>query len=89
MSVPVLKALLVTLGLALLYQLSVLLPCAKTHLSRFVVHAVMGLCSLLIANAVGSLFGLGLGLNAFTVPVSVGLGLPGTALLWVIRYILP
>ncbi len=89
MSAPILKALLVTLGLALLYQLSILLPSAKTHFSRIAVHAVMGLSSLLTANAVGSLFGLGLGLNALTLPVSVGLGLPGVALMWVIRYILP
>ena len=88
MYVSLLKALLVTLGLALLYQLGDLLPYTRKPLSRCVLHAVMGLTLLLIANAVGSLFGLGLGLNAITLPVSAGLGVPGVALLWAIRYIL-
>ena len=86
MSDPVMKALFVTLGFVLLYQLSTLLPCAARPLPRLLLHAAMGLCALLIANTVGGLFGLGLGLNALTLPVSAALGIPGVALLWALRY---
>jgi len=89
MSDPVMKALFVTLGLVLLYQLGTLLPhAAEKPLLRCLIHAVMGLCTLLLGNTVGGLFGLGLGLNALTIPVSAGLGIPGVAVLWVLRYML-
>ena len=89
MSDPILKALFVTLGLALLYHLGALLPDAEEKpVLRLLIHAAAGLDTLLIANTVGALFGLGLGLNALTLPLSAGLGVPGVALLWALRYML-
>lgn len=82
------KALFVVIGLMLLRTLFSLLPRAKRPAARFFVNAVMGLAGLLTANMIGSLFGVGIALNAVTLPVSAGLGLPGVALLWVFRYLL-
>ena len=82
------KALFVVIGLLLQRQLIVLLPHAAHPAARFLVNAVLGLCALLTANTVGSLFGAGIGLNAVTIPLSAGLGIPGVALLWIIRYLL-
>lgn len=82
------KALFVVIGLMLQRQLILLLPHAAHPAARFLVNAVIGLSALLTANMVGSLFGVGIGLNAVTIPVSAGLGIPGVALLWIIRYLL-
>lgn len=81
------KALFVFTGLLLTEQLVTLLPRASFAV-RLLLHAVMGLTGLLMANTVGSLFGLRLGLNAVTLPVAAGLGLPGVAALWTMRYLL-
>lgn len=83
----IVKALFVLTGLMLLRRLIALLPRAVHPIARFLINAMMGLCALLLGNTVGSLFGLGLGLNAVTVPVSAGLGVPGVALLWALRYL--
>jgi len=83
----VMNALFVFTGLMLIYELMSLLPAAAPPL-RAVLHAVSGLCALLTANVLGSLFGLGLGLNALTLPVSAALGVPGVGLLWALRYFL-
>ena len=85
---PVLNALFIFTGLLLWRQLIPLLSRAAHPLSRAAIHALLGLSALLMSNRVGALFGLGLGLNALTLPVSAGLGLPGTALLWALRYLL-
>lgn len=82
------KALFVVIGLLLERQLFRLLPHAAHPAARFLVNAVMGLAALLTANTVGSLFGAGVGLNAVTLPASAVLGLPGVALLWVVRYLI-
>lgn len=82
----IINAMFVLIGLMLLRQLIVLLPHARHPVPRFLINAVMGLSVLLIGNTVGALFGMGLGLNAVTVPVSAGLGVPGVALLWALRY---
>ncbi len=82
----VLNALFVLVGLLLTRQLLFLLRRCRHPVPRFLLHAVMGLCLLLTANTLGGLFGLGLGLNAVTLPVSAGLGAPGVALLWALRY---
>ncbi len=82
------KALFVVLGLMLQRQLLLLAPHAARPAARLAVHAAMGLTSLLTANMAGSPFGVGVGLNAFTIPVAALLGLPGTALLWALRYLL-
>ena len=82
------KALFVTVGLMLMRQLFVLLPHARHPAARFTVNAAMGLSCLLTANTLGSAFGVGLGLNAVTLPVSAGLGIPGVALMWLFRYLL-
>lgn len=82
------KALFVVIGLMLQRRLITLLPHAAHPAARFLINAALGLSALLIANTVGTLFGLGIGLNAVTLPVSATLGLPGVALLWIVRYIL-
>ena len=85
MPLYILKALFVTAGLMLITVLARLLPRAEHPVPRACVHAVMGLAALLTANAVGALFGAELGLNALTLPVAAGLGVPGVALLWALR----
>ena len=82
------KALFVVIGLLLQRQLFALLPHARRTAARFFVNAVIGLSALLTANMIGSPFGMGVGLNAVTLPVSAGLGLPGVALLWIFRYLI-
>ncbi len=82
------KALFVFTGLLLIRELWTLAPAAGGPGRRAALHAVMGLCALLTSNAVGRLFGAGLGLNALTLPVSAGLGVPGVVVLWAIRYLL-
>ena len=82
------SALFLLTGLMLLYVLGTLLPRTPHPAARALLHAVMGLAALLMGNAAGAPFGLGLGLNAVTVPVCAALGLPGTALLWALRYLL-
>lgn len=84
----ILNALFVTAGLMLIWELGSVLPRAQNAAFRALLHAVMGLAALLIANAVGGMFGLGIGLNALTLPTAAGLGVPGTALLWALRYLL-
>lgn len=80
------KALFMVTGLALLRVLATLLPHARNPLGRFSIHGTAGLAALLMANTVGALFGVGLGLNAITLPVSAGMGIPGVALMWFLRY---
>ena len=79
------RALFVLTGLMLLYLLTTILMRTKRTAVRALLHAVMGLASLLTANTVGGLFGAKLGLNALTLPVCAALGVPGTALLWALR----
>ena len=88
MSDAVLHALFVLTGLMLIAALTKLLPRAAHPAARAIVHAVMGLAALLIGNTAGAPFGAGIGLNALTLPVSAGLGVPGAALLWALRYFL-
>ena len=83
-----LKALFTLVGLLLLWELFALLRRLKRRSARFAVNSLAGLCTLLLSNTVGTLFGMGIGLNALTLPVCAGLGLPGVALLWALRYIL-
>lgn len=80
----IIKAMFVLTGLLLLYELGSLLAHAKHPAARFCLHALMGLCLLLTANVLGEPFGMGLGLNALTLPVAAVLGAPGTALLWAV-----
>lgn len=84
----ILKALFVVTGLLLLRQAWGLLRGTGNPLGRAGLHAVMGLAGLLTANALGSAFGLGLGLNGLTLPVSAALGVPGVGLLWAVQYLL-
>ncbi len=79
------RALFVLTGLMLLYLLTTILVRTRHAAVRALLHAVMGLASLLTANTVGGLFGAKLGLNALTLPVCAALGVPGTALLWALR----
>ena len=82
------KALFVLTGLMLVYELAVVIPHVRQPALRCAVHAVMGVCVLLLANTVGAVFGVGIGLNAMTLPVAAGLGAPGVVLLWAMRYLL-
>ena len=84
----ILNALFVFAGLLLWRQLLDLLPRIGRALPRLIIHTLLGLSALLMSNQLGGLFGLGLGLNALTLPVSAGLGAPGVALLWAVRYLL-
>lgn len=82
----ILNALFVFTGLLLICKLLQLAPHMSHPPLRFLMSAVAGLAALLVGNAVGELFGAGLGLNALTLPLSAGLGVPGVALLWFLRY---
>lgn len=82
------SALFMLTGLMLLYVLGSLLRQTRHPAARALLHAVTGLAALLMGNAAGAPFGLGLGLNAVTLPVCAALGLPGTALLWALRYLI-
>ena len=82
------KALFVTAGLLALTLAHGMLKGTARRLPRLGLHAVMGLTALLCANGVGASFGLTLGLNRLTVPVSALLGVPGVGLLWAVRYLL-
>jgi pro-sigmaK processing inhibitor BofA len=84
----ILKALFVVTGLGLMELLRQLYRRAAAPVWRRLCQGVSGLCALLTANMVGSAFGLGLGLNALTVPVSAALGPAGVALLWALKYFL-
>ncbi|MCD8116809.1 MAG: pro-sigmaK processing inhibitor BofA family protein [Oscillospiraceae bacterium] len=84
----ILNALFVTCGLMLLVRLAELIRRAARPLLRLGLHGLAGLILLLMGNTVGSLFGLGLGLNGLTISISAILGAPGVALLWALRYIL-
>ncbi len=88
MPVYVFQAVFVTCGLMLSAELIALRKRTSRPAPRFLIDAGLGVASLLMANAVGGVFGLGLGLNALTVPAAALLGPPGTALLWAIRYLL-
>lgn len=81
-------ALFVTVGLMLLLALFRLLRRAVHPVSRSVLHGLAGLAAMLTANTVGGLFGLGLGLNPLTISVCAALGVPGTAMLWAVRYLM-
>lgn len=81
------NALFVLTGLLLLGQMVSLLPHTLRPWVRSLMGSAAGLVALLLGNTLGGLFGLGLGLNAITLPVSAGLGVPGVALLWALRYL--
>lgn len=82
----IVKALFMVTGLGLLRILAGLLPYARYPIGRFSIHGTAGLAALLMTNTIGALFGVGLGLNAITLPVSAGMGIPGVALMWFLRY---
>lgn len=83
----ILNALFVLTGLVLLRQLGALMPSTRRPWVRAMMSGAAGLVMLLLGNTLGSLFGLGLGLNALTLPVSAGLGVPGVILMWALRYL--
>ncbi len=85
---PVLKAMFVVTGLLLLWQTAALLRQPMKKFSRFCLHALSGLTGLLTANTLGTLLGLGLGVNAVTCLVSALLGLPGVGLMYGLRYLI-
>ena len=84
----IIKARFVVVGAALLRQLWQLLRRTEHPVPRAAIHSISGLVTLLLGNALGSLAGVGLGVNLLTVPVSAILGAPGVALLWGLRYVL-
>ena len=84
----VVNALFVVVGLMLIKQTYALTGHVRRFLPRAMLHGVAGLTALLAANTVGSLFGLGVGLNGLTIPLSAGLGAPGVTLLWAVKYLI-
>ena len=84
----VIKTLFVGTGLLTLRLVWGLMRRTEDWLPRAGLHALMGLTALLTANCVGALFGVGVGLNRLTLPVSALLGVPGVGLLWAVRYLL-
>lgn len=84
----ILNALFILFGLMLLRQLIFFLRRRPHPVPRFLLNALLGLCVLLMANTVGGLFGMGLGLNALTLPAAAALGAPGVALMWALCYLL-
>lgn len=82
----IMKALFVLTGLLFLHKLLQLAPHTPHPLPRFLMSGAAGLTVLLLGNTIGGLFGVGLGLNAVTLPVSAALGVPGVALMWFLRY---
>ena len=82
------KGLFMTVGCALVWQLLWLLRHTQRKGARAALHGLLGLAALLMGNTLGTLNGVGLGLNWFTVPVSAILGAPGVALMWTVRYLL-
>lgn len=83
----ILDAAFVLTGALLMRQLVLLWRAVRRPVPRFFISAAMGLCLLLTGNTLGSLFGVGLGVNVVTLPVSTVLGVPGVALLWTLRYL--
>ena len=83
----VLKAMFVVTGLVLLWQAAELLRRPGRKFFRFCLHALSGLAGLLTANTLGTLLGVGLGVNAVTCLVSALLGLPGVGLMYGLRYL--
>ena len=83
-----LRALCALAGFLLLYALYSILPEARHPALRAALHGTAGLASLLLGNTLGAPFGFTVGLNVLTVPTSLVLGVPGTALLWALRYLL-
>ncbi len=81
------KALFCFLGLFLLAQLGALLRRPMKGVFRFLLQGASGLAGLLTVNTLGSLAGLGLGVNLITCLVSGLLGLPGVGLLYGLRYL--
>ena len=82
------KALFVGVGVLILALAHGMMRRTDDWLPRLGLHAVMGLAALLCANCLGTLAGLGVGLNRLTLPVSALLGIPGVGLLWVVKYLL-
>ena len=83
-----LQALFVGVGLLVLALAGGMMRRTEKWLARAGLHAVMGLTALLCANCLGTLAGLGVGLNRLTVPVSALVGVPGVGLLWAVKYLL-
>lgn len=83
----VLKAMFVLAGFVLLWLVYDLLKGTEKKLFRGFLHAMAGLAGLLTANTLGSLVGVGLGVNLVTCLVSAALGLPGVGLMFGLRYL--
>lgn len=83
----VLKALFVLCGLMLLALAGELAERTLRRGLRAALHGLSGLAGLLTANTLGSLVGVGLGVNFVTCAVAALLGLPGVGLLFGLRYL--
>ena len=83
-----LKALCAGVGLLLIGLAWSLAEQVKGGRARTALHAVSGLAALFTGDLLGTLAGLGVGLNALTLAASAILGVPGVGLLWAIKYLL-
>ena len=82
------KAMFVLAGFVLLGLVYDVLKGTGKKLLRGLLHALAGLAGLLTANTLGSLIGVGLGVNPVTGLVAAALGLPGVGLMFALRYLL-
>ena len=76
------------LGLVLLYFLGYIILSPFTLLMKFVLNSFLGAAVLVVINLIGQNFGVPIPLNPATALIVGFLGLPGVALLFVLKLIL-
>ena len=76
------------LGLMLLYFLGYIILSPFTLLMKFVLNSFLGAAVLVVINLIGQNFGVTIPLNPATALIVGFLGLPGVALLFVLKLIL-
>jgi len=76
------------LGLMLLYFLGYIILSPFTLLMKFVLNSFLGAAVLVVINLIGQNFGVTIPLNPATALIVGFLGLPGVALLFILKLIL-
>ena len=76
------------LGLVLLYFLGYIILSPFTLLMKFVLNSFLGAAVVVVINLIGQNFGVTIPLNPATALIVGFLGLPGVALLFVLKLIL-
>jgi inhibitor of the pro-sigma K processing machinery len=75
------------LGIILLYMVGRAFFKPMKIISKIVYNSILGLLALLVINFVGKYFGFNIALNIYSVLITGFLGIPGLALLIVLRFI--